>query len=250
MNLPQMSKRLTIGAQRFKSYVFIKAYRSSISLCLHCSALKNQTLLFTSSFQDPMKESSEINQKVNVYIAVTIHSPVWVHNPLTVTTLKKRERFRIPWPGLTEIWEQQQKQSRGEKIEKENEHGPFAWVTYIDTKTEQKYLVHHRLFLIDPWRVRVWHALLLFHTVHRLTGKDLDAGKDWGREKGKIENEMVRWQQRQFGQTLGDREGWGSLKCCSPWGHKELDTTEQLNNNKLLFQALLLSEGISHLGKE
>ena len=21
--------------------------------------------------------------------------------------------------------------------------------------------------------------------------------------------------------------------CCSPWGHKELDTTEQLNNNKI-----------------
>ena len=24
----------------------------------------------------------------------------------------------------------------------------------------------------------------------------------------------------------------GSLACCSPWGHKELDTTERLNNNK------------------
>ena len=30
---------------------------------------------------------------------------------------------------------------------------------------------------------------------------------------------------------LGDGEGQGSLACCSPWGHKELDTTEQLNNN-------------------
>ena len=28
--------------------------------------------------------------------------------------------------------------------------------------------------------------------------------------------------------TLGDSEGQGSLACCSPWGHKELDTTEQL----------------------
>ena len=26
-------------------------------------------------------------------------------------------------------------------------------------------------------------------------------------------------------------KGQGSLVCCSPWGHKELDTTEQLNNN-------------------
>ena len=31
--------------------------------------------------------------------------------------------------------------------------------------------------------------------------------------------------------TLGDSEGQGSLACCSPWGRKELDTTEQLNNN-------------------
>ena len=23
----------------------------------------------------------------------------------------------------------------------------------------------------------------------------------------------------------------GSLVCCSPWGHKELDTTERLNKN-------------------
>ena len=32
-------------------------------------------------------------------------------------------------------------------------------------------------------------------------------------------------------QTLGDSEGQGSLVGCSPWGGKELDMTEQLNNN-------------------
>jgi len=36
----------------------------------------------------------------------------------------------------------------------------------------------------------------------------------------------------EFEQTLGDGEGQGSLACCSPWGRKELDMTEQLNNNK------------------
>ena len=30
-------------------------------------------------------------------------------------------------------------------------------------------------------------------------------------------------------QTLEDSEGWGSLACCSPWDHKELDMTERLN---------------------
>ena len=34
-------------------------------------------------------------------------------------------------------------------------------------------------------------------------------------------------------QTLGDREGWGSLVHCSLWGCKESDTTYQLNNNNV-----------------
>ena len=33
----------------------------------------------------------------------------------------------------------------------------------------------------------------------------------------------------EFEQTLGDGEGEGSPARCSPWGHKELDTTEQLH---------------------
>ena len=35
----------------------------------------------------------------------------------------------------------------------------------------------------------------------------------------------------EFEQTLGDGEGQGGLACCSPWGCKELDMTETLNNN-------------------
>ena len=34
----------------------------------------------------------------------------------------------------------------------------------------------------------------------------------------------------EFEQIPGDSEGQGNLECCSPWGHKESDTTEQLNN--------------------
>ena len=64
-------------------------------------------------------------------------------------------------------------------------------------------------------------------------GKDPDAGKDWGQEKGTTEDEMVGWRHwlngHEFKQTPGDSEGQGSLVCCSPWGRKELDTiaTEQ-----------------------
>ena len=62
-----------------------------------------------------------------------------------------------------------------------------------------------------------------------LVGKDPDAEKDWRREKGATEHEMVGWHHRlsghEFEQTLGDSEGHGSLLCYSPWGCKELDTT-------------------------
>ena len=46
---------------------------------------------------------------------------------------------------------------------------------------------------------------------------------------------MVGWHHQlnghEFQQTPRDGEGQGSLACCSPWGRKELDTTERLNNN-------------------
>ena len=35
----------------------------------------------------------------------------------------------------------------------------------------------------------------------------------------------------EFEQILGDSEGQGSLECCSPWSHKELDVTKRLNNS-------------------
>ena len=44
---------------------------------------------------------------------------------------------------------------------------------------------------------------------------------------------MVRWHHRLnghgFEQTQGDSEGQGSSACYGPWGHKQLDVTEQLN---------------------
>ena len=66
-----------------------------------------------------------------------------------------------------------------------------------------------------------------------LIGKDPDAGKDWRWEKGTAEDEMVSWHHwldgHEFEQAPGVGDGQGSLACCSPWGHKELDTTERLN---------------------
>ena len=70
----------------------------------------------------------------------------------------------------------------------------------------------------------------------QLTRKVSDAGKDWGQEeKGEKEDEMVgchHWLNGyELEQTLGDSEGQGSLSC------KELDTTEQLDNNNFMLQS-------------
>ena len=66
-----------------------------------------------------------------------------------------------------------------------------------------------------------------------LIGKDPDAGKDWRQKKGTTEDEMVGWHHQldghEFEQAPGIGGGQGSLACCSPLGHKELDTTERLN---------------------
>ena len=72
-----------------------------------------------------------------------------------------------------------------------------------------------------------------------LIRKDPDAGKYWKQEKkGTIEDEMVRWHHwlngHEFEQALGVDDGQVSLVCCSPWGRKVSDTSEQLKWTELL----------------
>ena len=46
---------------------------------------------------------------------------------------------------------------------------------------------------------------------------------------------MVGWHQLdglEFEQALEVGDGQGGLACCSPWGHKETDTTEQLSRTE------------------
>ena len=78
----------------------------------------------------------------------------------------------------------------------------------------------------------------------QLIVKNLDAGKDCRQEKGTTEDEMVGWHYqlngREFEQSLEYREGQGSLAFCSSWGWKELDMTQQLNNNKKVPKAFLV----------
>ena len=94
--------------------------------------------------------------------------------------------------------------------------------------------------LVNPKRNQSWifigrtdaEAPILWphNAKHQLIGKDPDAGKYWvHEEKGTTEDKTVGWKHqlngREFGQTPGDREGQGSLACCSLWGCQELDMT-------------------------
>ena len=71
------------------------------------------------------------------------------------------------------------------------------------------------------------------HAKSWLIGKDLNAGRDWGQEKGTTEDEMAGWHHwldgHEFEWTPGVGDGQGGLACCSSWGCKESDTTERLN---------------------
>ena len=80
-----------------------------------------------------------------------------------------------------------------------------------------------------------------------LTGKDPDAGKDWRqKKKGMTEDDMVRWHHQLDGHEFEQAPGIGdkqSLACCSPWGHKELETTERRNWTSGLLMTTALRKG-------
>ena len=103
------------------------------------------------------------------------------------------------------------------EIQPVNHKGNQSWIFVGRTDAEAK------VPILWPPDVKNW-----------LLSKDLDAGKDWRQEeKGTAEDEMFGWLHRFDGheleQALGVGDGQGSLACCSPWGGKELDMTEQLN---------------------
>ena len=136
------------------------------------------------------------------------------------------------------MWELDTKESRGPKkwcfwtvvlektlespldskdIKPVNPKGSHSWMSIGRTDAEAKAPIFW------PPDVKNW-----------LIGKDPDAGKDWRREeKRTTEDEMVQWHHRfnghEFEQAPGASDGQGSLACCSPWGRKESDMTEQLN---------------------
>ena len=55
---------------------------------------------------------------------------------------------------------------------------------------------------------------------------------------------MVEWHHwfngHEFEQGLGDGERQGSLACYSPWGGRELNMNQQMNNNNIFLYDLVL----------
>ena len=99
--------------------------------------------------------------------------------------------------------------------------GDQSWVFFGRTDAEAENAI------LWPPHVKSW-----------FTGKDPDAGRDWGQEeKGTTEDEMAGWHHRlnthEFGWNLGVGNGQGGLACCDSWGCKESDMTEQLNWTEL-----------------
>ena len=95
--------------------------------------------------------------------------------------------------------------------------GNQSWIFFGRTDAEAETPI---LWLTDAKSWLIW--------------KDHDAGKDRSQEEtGMTESEMVGWYHQlnghEFEQALGDGDGQGGLVCCSPWGCKELHTTERLN---------------------
>ena len=79
------------------------------------------------------------------------------------------------------------------------------------------------------------------HPMQRSNPLDPDAGKDWRQDKkGMTEDEIGGWRHQlsghEFEQALGDGERQGSLECYRSCGLRELDTTEQVNNNKVILR--------------
>ena len=74
-------------------------------------------------------------------------------------------------------------------------------------------------------------------------GKTLMLGKTEGKRRRVTEDELVGWRHglygHEFKQAPGDSEAQGSVACCSPWGCKESDMTEQLNNNNNYYRCII-----------
>ena len=187
-------------------------------------ALKSQQIVTTTlklktipSWQESYGEPRQCVKKQRHHFATTVHIvkamvfPVVTHGRQS-WTIKKAECWRIEASKLL-CWRRLLRSSNQSVLKEINpEYSLKGWMAEAEAPI--------------PWPLgaKSW-----------LIGKDQDTGKDWRqKEKRVTEDEMVGWHHQfnvhELGQTPENDEGQGSLVCCSPRSHEELDMTWRLNN--------------------
>ena len=119
------------------------------------------------------------------------------------------------------------------EIQQVNPKGNQSWIFIGRTDDEAEALI------LWPPDTRSW-----------FTRKAPDAWKDWRQEeKGTTEDEVVGWHLWrdgcEFEQAPGVGDGQGGLQCCSSWGCKKWDMTEQPNWTELLKWNDFFSKSVS-----
>ena len=153
--------------------------------------------------------------KVRIIKAVVFPGVTYGCESWTIKSLSTEELMLLNCDAGENSWE-----SVGQLGDKPvNPKGNYPWIFIGRTDAEAEAPI------LWPPDVKSW-----------LIGKDPIPGKDWRqKEKETTEDKMVERHHglkgHEFEQTPGDSEGQGSLACCIPWGHKQLDTTEGLRIN-------------------
>ena len=164
---------------------------------------------------DSIFKSRDITLPTKVHLVKATVFPIVMYG-CESWTIKKAECWRIDAFRLW-CWKRILSLLDSKEIQPVHPKGNQSWIFIGRTDAEAETPI------LWPPDAKTW-----------LIWKDPDAGRDWGHEeKGTTEDEMVGWHHRVEGNEFEHAprvgNGQGSLACCSPWGHKESDTTEQLN---------------------
>ena len=167
---------------------------------------------------DSILKSRDITLPTNVHLVKAMIFPVVMYG-CESWTIKNSEHWRIDAVVLEKILESP---LDCKEIQPVHPKGNRSWIFIGRTDAEAETPIFW------PPDAKNWHI-----------GKDPHAGKDRRQEeRGTTEHEMAGWHHwlnwHEFEQSLGDGERQESLVCCSSWGCKQSDTTQQLNSNNLV----------------
>ena len=196
-----------------------------LSICSHeikrCLLLERKAM----TNLDSILKSRNITLLTKVYLVKAMIFPVVMYG-CESWTIKKAEH----WCFWTVVLEKTLENPLDcKEIQSVNPKGNQSWIFIGRTDAEAETPI------LWPADVKNW-----------LIGKDPAAGKEWRQEeKGTTEDEMAGWHHwvdgHEFEQAPGVADRQGGLVCCSPWGLKELDTTERLNWSTSLGRIILMS---------